>query len=145
MPAAPRLPVVAAAAGAADVVLVVVFAAIGRASHGETVDVAGTWETAWPFLVGLVIGWLVARGWRHPLAVRPTGIAAWVSAVVVGMLLRLATGAGAALAFVVVASVTLAAFLLGWRAVVSLVRRARRARRPRRETTTEHGDAAVAP
>ncbi|WP_438855172.1 DUF3054 domain-containing protein [Agromyces sp. M3QZ16-3] len=113
-------------AGAVDVVLVTVFAGIGRASHEEHIDAAGVWTTAWPFLVGLAIGWLVARAWRHPLALWPTGVAAWLSAVVVGMLLRLATGAGAAFAFVVVASATLALFLLGWRAVGALIRRARR-------------------
>ncbi|WP_353815808.1 DUF3054 domain-containing protein [Agromyces sp. SYSU T00266] len=140
MPApASRPPVTAVLAGAADAVLVVVFAAIGRASHGEAVDVAGVWETAWPFLVGLAVGWLVVRGWRHPLAIVPTGVSAWVSAVVVGMLLRLMTGAGAALAFVLVASVTLVLFLLGWRAVGGLIRRAQRTRSGGR------GGAAVAP
>ncbi|GAA1060768.1 DUF3054 domain-containing protein [Agromyces bracchium] len=139
MPAPASVPrATAILAGAVDVVLVIVFAGIGRASHG-VVDAAGVWETAWPFLVGLAVGWLVVRGWRHPLAVWPTGIVAWVSAVVVGMLLRLATGSGAALAFVVVATATLALFLLGWRAVVALIRRMRRAR------STEHGDPAVAP
>ncbi|MRX45561.1 DUF3054 domain-containing protein [Agromyces kandeliae] len=139
MPAPSRPSVTAVVAVAVDVVLVVVFAAIGRGSHREVVDAAGVWQTAWPFLVGLAIGWLVARGWRRPLAVRPTGIAAWLSAVIVGMLLRLVTGSGAALAFVVVATLTLAAFLLGWRAVAALVRRLRRDR------SASRSDAAVAP
>lgn len=134
MPAPARTPtspvVTTAVALAADVALVVVFAAIGRASHDEAVDAIGISETAWPFLVGLAIGWIVVRGWRHPLAVRPTGVSAWLAAVVVGMLLRFAVGAGTAPAFVIVASVTLALFLLGWRAVAAAVRRARsRARR----------------
>ncbi|RXZ45201.1 DUF3054 domain-containing protein [Agromyces binzhouensis] len=129
MPAPASSPAVTAVvAGAVDVVLVVAFAAIGRGSHREVVDAVGVWETAWPFLVGLAIGWLVVRGWRHPLAVRPTGIAAWLAAVLVGMLLRVATGSGAAFAFVIVATLTLAAFLLGWRAVAALVRRVRRDR-----------------
>ena len=36
---------------------------------------------------------------------------------VVGMLLRLATGQGTAVAFIVVAMLTLAVLLLGWRAI----------------------------
>ncbi|WP_400999770.1 DUF3054 domain-containing protein [Agromyces sp. GXQ0307] len=129
--------VTAILAGALDVMLVVLFAGIGRASHGEVVDAGGVWETAWPFLVGLAVGWLLVRGWRRPLAVRPTGVAAWVAAVAVGMLLRLATGGGAALAFVVVATATLGLFLLGWRAIAVLIRRARRAR------STARNDGAV--
>ncbi|WP_430648136.1 DUF3054 domain-containing protein [Agromyces sp. GXS1127] len=136
MPAPAARPASIVAAIAADVVLVVVFAAIGRASHDESVDAAGVWATAWPFLVGLAVGWIAVRGWRRPLAVRSTGVASWLATVIVGMLLRLATGAGAAVAFVIVATVTLALFLLGWRAVAALARRSRsRARR----------DAAVAP
>ena len=100
-----------------DAVLVVVFAVVGRSSHAEGLDVAGVWGTAWPFLAGLGVGWLAARAWRHPLAVWPTGLIVWVATLVVGMLLRLATGQGTAVAFIVVAMLTLAVLLLGWRAI----------------------------
>jgi hypothetical protein len=105
----------------ADVVLVVAFAAIGRASHAEGVlgpGGAGLATTAWPFLVGLVAGWAAARAWRAPLAPVRTGIPVWIATVVVGMLLRAVTGQGVAVAFVVVATLTLAVFLVGWRAAV---------------------------
>jgi hypothetical protein len=100
-----------------DAVLVVVFAVVGRSSHAEGLDVAGVWGTAWPFLAGLGVGWLTARAWRHPLAVWPTGVIVWATTLVVGMLLRLATGQGTAVAFIVVAMLTLAVLLLGWRAI----------------------------
>jgi hypothetical protein len=100
-----------------DAVLVVVFAVVGRSSHAEGLDVAGVWATAWPFLAGLGVGWLAARAWRHPLAVWPTGVIVWAATLVVGMLLRLATGQGTAVAFIVVAMLTLAVLLLGWRAI----------------------------
>jgi hypothetical protein len=107
-----------------DVVLVVVFAAIGRTSHAEGEPVTGALLTAWPFLVGLLIGWTTVRvlrkGW--PLEVGP-GITVWFSTVVFGMLLRLATDQGTALPFVGVAALTLAAFLIGWRALATLARR----------------------
>jgi hypothetical protein len=116
-----------------DVVLVVVFAAIGRASHAEANPATGALLTAWPFLVGLVIGWttvrLLRKGW--PVDVGP-GITVWFATVVFGMLLRLATGQGAALPFVGVAAVTLAVFLIGWRAAAALAPRGGTAARERR-------------
>ncbi|HEY3684254.1 MAG TPA: DUF3054 domain-containing protein [Streptosporangiaceae bacterium] len=111
------------AAGLADVVVVLVFVAIGRASHQEGDALLGIAATAWPFLAGLVVGWVVVRAWRAPYAVVPAGVAAWVAAVVVGMLLRVVSGQGTAVAFVIVATVFLGVFLLGWRAVAALARR----------------------
>jgi hypothetical protein len=118
----------AAAAFVLDAALVVLFAAVGRRSHAESGAVLGVLLTAWPFLVGTVLGWVVAVVWRRraPLGVRD-GIPVWVCAVAAGMLLRGATGAGTAFSFVVVATVVLGGFLLGWRALAGLVRRHRRA------------------
>ncbi|OBK22589.1 hypothetical protein A5634_07375 [Mycobacterium asiaticum] len=108
-----------------DVVAVLVFCALGRRSHDEGVTVSGLATTAWPFLTGTALGWLLSRGWQRPTAVAPTGVTVWVSTVVVGMLLRKATSASVAGAFVVVASTVTAIFLLGWRAVFELVARRR--------------------
>jgi hypothetical protein len=107
----------------ADVVCVIVFCAIGRRSHAEGLTITGVAQTAWPFLAGTAVGWLLTRGWRRPFTVVPTGLAVWVCTVVVGMLLRKATSAGVATSFVVVASLSTAVLLLGWRAVAALVRR----------------------
>lgn len=109
-----------------DVVLVLVFAAIGRASHAETNPVLGAASTAWPFLVGTVVGWTVVRLRRKdwPLGVGP-GITVWFSTVFFGMLLRLATQQGTALPFVAVAAVTLAVLLIGWRALAGRATAAR--------------------
>ena len=52
----------------------------------------------------------------------------WAMTVIAGMLLRGVTDQGVSVAFVVVASVVLLVFLVGWRAIVSLVRRRRSAR-----------------
>jgi len=116
-----------------DVALVLVFAAVGRASHDESSPVLGVLSTAWPFLVGTGLGWLVVRVVRRswPLDVAP-GVTVWFATVLVGMLLRHAFGSGTALSFVVVASVVLALFLLGWRALGAYaVRRARSSLRRR--------------
>ncbi|MDY6995335.1 MAG: DUF3054 domain-containing protein [Actinomycetota bacterium] len=101
---------------AADALCVVVFCTIGRRSHDEGLSIAGIAETAWPFLTGTGVGWLAARAWRRPTSLAPTGIAVWAATVVIGMLLRKATGQGTATSFIVVASLTTAALLLGWRA-----------------------------
>jgi hypothetical protein len=107
----------------ADVACVVVFAAIGRASHDESDGLLSVWATAWPFLAGCVLGWLASRAWRAPLAMMPTGVAVWLSAVIAGMVLRALTGAGTAVSFVVVASLVLALFIVGWRLLVAARRR----------------------
>ncbi len=112
----------------ADVVLVIAFAAIGRASHDEGIlgpGGTGLVETSWPFLVALVVGWVVTLAWRRPLAPLRTGLGVWAVTVAVGMLLRAISGQGTALAFIVVASVTLLVLLVGWRVVMALVTRGR--------------------
>lgn len=109
---------------AIDVFLVLVFAAVGRASHGE--ELSGLLVTAWPFLVGLAVGWLVTLAWRAPAAPVRTGLGVWVVTVAGGMLLRTVTGQGTALAFLVVATITLLVLLVGWRVVAAIARRRRR-------------------
>jgi hypothetical protein len=107
----------------ADIVCVIVFCTIGRRSHAEGLTVAGIAQTAWPFLAGTAVGWLLIGGWRRPFTVIPTGVAVWGCTVVVGMVLRKVTSAGVSTSFVVVASVSTAVLLLGWRAAAALFRR----------------------
>ena len=53
-----------------DAVLVVVFSTFGRGAHSEGLGVAQVWGTAWPFLVGLAVGWLVLlAGRREPSSI----------------------------------------------------------------------------
>ena len=104
-------------AAALDAVAVLVFAAVGRRSHAEELAVVGVLRTAWPFLAGAAVGWLVARTRRAPAASLAGGVPVWLGALVLGMLLRVVTGAGTALSFVIVAAVALALLLLGWRLV----------------------------
>lgn len=107
-----------------DALLVLVFAVIGRASHDE--DPAGFLLTAWPFLVALLVGHAVAallpgrprRPWS-PL----WGTVVWVVTVAGGMLLRIVSGDTAEPPFIIVATLVLGAFLVGWRAVTALLRR----------------------
>lgn len=103
---------------------VLVFAALGRSSHAEGVDAFGVLTTAVPFLLGLLVGWLVVQAWRAPLRL-PVGVAVWASAVVVGLGVRAAFTQRLPLTFALVATVSLALVLLGWRAMASLIARSR--------------------
>lgn len=112
-----------------DAVLVLIFAVIGRASHDESP--AGFLLTAWPFLVALIVGHALAALLpgrpRRPWSVL-WGVVVWVVTVAGGMLLRVATGDTAQLAFIIVATLTLGVLLVGWRAVTALLRRGRASR-----------------
>ncbi|MFD4366760.1 DUF3054 domain-containing protein [Rhodococcus sp. NPDC058521] len=112
-----------------DFVLVVVFCAIGRRSHDEANAIAGLLTTAWPFLVGLVVGWgatvALYRDKFDPGLVIPTGVLVWLFTVVVGMVLRVVSGQGTAFSFILVASTVLAVFLIGWRAIAGAIRKRR--------------------
>lgn len=111
-----------------DLVAVIVFVIIGRASHGE--GILGLLNTLWPFAAGLLIGHVLALvlGQRETRSNRWVGVIVWVSTVVVGMVLRAVSGQGVQLSFVIVTVLVLGAFLLGWRFVLWLV--ARRRSRP---------------
>ncbi len=106
-----------------DALLVLAFVLIGRTSHNE--GVLGALVTYWPFLTGLILGWLVLRAWRSPRRIRFTGLGIWVSTVGFGLLLRVVSGQGVQLSFVIVTTIVLGVFLLGWRAVAALASRSR--------------------
>ncbi|MGH3766036.1 MAG: DUF3054 domain-containing protein [Pseudonocardiaceae bacterium] len=111
-------------AAVADVLAVLVFATVGRGSHAEVVDTFGVLATAAPFLLGLLFGWLVIRVWRAPLRM-PVGVAVWAGVLIVGLGVRAAFTHRLPLVFVLIAAVSLALLLLGWRAVAGLIARSR--------------------
>lgn len=118
-----------ASAAALDAILIVLFALIGRQSHAEDSGILPALGTAWPFLAGAAIAWVLGAAWRAPAALRWTGPLVWLGAVVIGLPLRALTGGGIELGFVLVTAGVLALFLIGWRALALLVthRRGRRA------------------
>jgi len=120
----------AAIAVGVDALLALVFVLIGRASHDEN-PVLGALVTYWPFAVGLIVGWVVSRGWKAPLALLRTAVPVWICTVAVGMLLRALSFQGIQFSFVIVTTVVLAVFLVGWRALALLVRRIRSTRSAR--------------
>ncbi len=108
-----------------DIVLVLAFSAFGRRSHDEGLDLTGVLTTAWPFLAGLALGWIVNdalyKNKSRPLSVVPGGIVIFFCTMVGGMLLRVLSDQGTALSFILVADIVLAVFLLGWRAIYAAV------------------------
>lgn len=105
-------------AAAIDAGVVTAFVAIGRRNHDEDPGVSGLLSTAAPFLVGLIVGWLVAKAWDDPMPIRK-GLTIWPVTVIVGMIGRHVIGDGTAPSFVIVATVFLGATLIGWRAAAS--------------------------
>ena len=110
----------------ADIVVVIVFAAIGRRAHEESNALVGALDTAWPFLAGAAVGWLITlAAKRCPLQAFPGGVIIWVSTVAVGMLLRQLTGDTTAWQFVLVATCFNLATLVGWRLLAGIAMRRR--------------------
>jgi hypothetical protein len=105
-----------------DLAFVLLFTSIGRASHEEGVTITGVLGIAWPFVVALVVGWLVAQrhsGWPVRL---PGSTTVWLVTAVLGLALRVATGGGFAWSFGVVPLVVLGVFLVGWRCAAEIGR-----------------------
>lgn len=112
----PRAPL----AAALDTATVVLFVAIGKREHDQDTAVVGLVETAAPFLIGLVVAWLVFRVWNRPTA-WTTGLLVWPVTLVIGMALRSAVfDDGTAAPFVLVATGFLGLFFVGWRALLGV-------------------------
>jgi hypothetical protein len=109
-----------ALAFAADVIAVVVFAAVGRMSHGEAESFIGLLATTAPFLLGLVVAWLTPMVRARPVGMR-AGLVALGGAGVLGLLVRAAFTDRLPWSFVLVTIASLAVLMLGWRALSLLV------------------------
>jgi hypothetical protein len=104
----------------ADLVAVVVFAAIGRMSHGESDDLLGLLGTAAPFILGVLVMWATPVVRAHPVGAR-AALAVWAGTVVIGLVVRAGFTWSLPLSFVVVTAISLAVLLLGWRALSAAV------------------------
>ncbi|MGL5809367.1 MAG: DUF3054 domain-containing protein [Nocardioides sp.] len=112
---------------AVDAGLVLGFAVLGRLSHGGgpggSDGALGVLVTAWPFLVGLTVGWIAGNA-RKGVPTHPTfGALVFGTTLMFGMALRGLTGGGTPVSFVLVAALTLAVLLVGWRTAITYTRR----------------------
>ena len=108
-----------------DLVAVLLFVSIGRGVHSHGLTVAGIASTAWPFLTGLAAGWIILAAERRDPVSLFGGLVALVSTVALGMVLRVVSGQGTALAFIIVTMVFLGAVMVGWRLVLVRIERRR--------------------
>jgi len=97
-----------------DIVLVFLFAAVGRLSHGEDLTMLGA--TAWPFVMATIVGSMVST-WRDGPWWKQ-GLTAWGITLVGGVLLRVVSGGDAPLSFILVTAAVLALLLIGWRGLL---------------------------
>lgn len=106
-------------AAALDTAVVVAFVAIGRRNHDEDEAISGLAATAAPFLIALVVAWIVWRVWNTPTNIG-AGVRVWLTTVVLGMLLRrFVFDDGTAVSFMIVATTFLGVLLVGWRATMN--------------------------
>jgi hypothetical protein len=120
-----------------DLAAALLFVVVGRGNHQADASILGLLTTWWPFAAALAIGWLATLAWKRPFGILWPGVGIWLVTVIGGMLLRTASGQGTAVPFVLVATITLAVLLIGWRAVFAVVSRRLRnrvasAERPRK-------------
>lgn len=105
-----------------DAALILLFALVGNRSHESGTSAPEVASTAWPFLVGLTVGWVATRSWKRVSQVWVAGILVVIITVVLGMVLRVQfTDGGAALSFVLVATGSLAVLLLGRRMLTGVL------------------------
>lgn len=113
---------------AADAACVLIFAVVGIASHDGSL-LAALGRVVWPFALAAALGWALTRAWRDPARLWPTGVVVWLVTVLGGLALRGVSGQGLAWTFALVTTLFLALTMLGWRGVVTALRR-RRAHSP---------------
>lgn len=108
---------------AVDVVLIVIFAILGRREHEHALSPMGIVETAGPFVIAYLIMVLISRPWLTINRIWPIGILIWFGTVAVGLALRIGFGSTAALPFIIVTALVLGLFLVGRRVITTLVAR----------------------
>ncbi len=115
----------------ADLVCVLAFAAAGKGSHEASDSNWVVLAIVWPFAlaVALAHAGLLVRG-RQPRRTWPEGVVVVAVTYVLGMLLRVVSGRGIAVGFLVVAVLFLALTMLGWRSIAQVVTGRRTSRVP---------------
>jgi Protein of unknown function (DUF3054) len=109
-----------------DLVIVLVFVGIGRSVHDHGVNLAGLVSTAWPFVTGLAAGWLLVTTTKRSGASPIDGALVCATTVALGMVLRVVSGQGTAVAFIAVALGFLGLLMVGWRVLAQNLWRLKR-------------------
>lgn len=107
-----------------DVALVLLFVTMSRLSHDQSLAPDGVFGTAWPFLVGVAIGWLCTFSWRTTLSLY-AALGVFGCTLLLGIGFRGLTYTGSQPSFVAMATSVLAVLLMGWRLIIYLELRRR--------------------
>ncbi len=109
-----------------DLLLIFVFATVGRAQHESGITSLGILSTAGPFVVACIAGWSVTQNWNSPLSLWPNGVLVWLITVIGGLTLRAFFDHAPALSFQIVTLLALGVLLLGHRLVRHVIGRNRK-------------------
>ena len=110
----------------ADLLCVLVFAMAGKSSHEAGASEWVVLAIAWPYALSAALaGVVLVLARRQAERLWPEGVLVLGVTYVLGTLLRVLSGRGIAGGFLVVSALFLALTLLGWRAIVSQVKRRR--------------------
>lgn len=116
-----------------DLLIVLLFVAIGLIQHGDSLTTQNLFTVGWPFAVGALLGHLAIRSWRAPFALWPQGVFVWAITIAGAMVIRSLLGAGAELSFVLVSAAVTGVLMLGWRALALHLTRGERVPREQHE------------
>lgn len=109
---------------ATDAVLIVAFSLFGIAAHDRDFGITNIGRVAIPFLIAYLVPSALINPKRLIHNIFPVGVGLWLITIVVGPVLRAVFfGDTSAPAFLIVAAVTLAVFLLGRRLISKLITR----------------------
>jgi len=103
-----------------DFLAILIFVLIGRDAHKHSFSIAGIASTLWPFAAGLLLSWLYLRLRHLDGTSRRGGAIIVLITVTIGMILRVISGQGTAVTFIIVALTFLSFMLIGWRELLSL-------------------------
>lgn len=119
-----------------DLLVVLLFVAIGFVQHGTPLTAQNLFLVGWPFAVGVLLGHLAIRAWRAPFRIWPHGVFVWAITLATAMALRTLFSAGTEVSFLIVTAIVTGVGMLGWRAAALFLTRGERTR-PRVVTGAE--------
>ncbi|GAA1307736.1 DUF3054 domain-containing protein [Brachybacterium tyrofermentans] len=106
-----------------DLLVVILFVAIGFLQHGTPLTSQNLFLVGWPFAVGVLLGHLAIRAWRAPFRVWPHGVFVWAITIAAAMAIRTLFSAGTEVAFILTTAIFTGVLMLGWRAVAMYLTR----------------------
>ncbi|MGP9538769.1 DUF3054 domain-containing protein [Brachybacterium sp. AOP43-C2-M15] len=109
-----------------DLLVVILFVAIGFVQHGTPLTTENLFIVGWPFAVGVLLGHLAIRAWRAPFRIWPHGVFVWAITLATAMALRTLFSAGTEVSFVITTAIVTGVLMLGWRALALFLTRGER-------------------